>query len=137
MSAPGFSEGPAVSPASALLAWLEGEGAGRTVRVPVVVVPSPLGLASGYIAASVEVPESEGLAVRLDDSTLGVSLADRLRDDCAYDVPCAIWVEGVWGSPLGMPDFGGPLSMGPKRHPLTVRDYAGKVEGAAARVWVK
>ncbi len=137
MSDATFVEGPSVAAPAALLSWFEGEGAGKRVRVPVVVKPSPLGLSSGYIAANAAVPEAQGLSLQLDDSTLGVSLADRIRSDCEFDVPCLIWIEGQWGSSLGLPSFGGPLaSAGPKRHPFSVRDYAGKVSGEAATILV-
>lgn len=137
MSESTFVEGPSVTAPAALLSWFQGEGAGKRVRVPVVVTPSPLGLAAGYIAASAAVPEAQGLSLQLDDGTLGVSLADRIRSDCEFDVPCAIWIEGVWGSSLGLPSVGGPLAgFGPPRHPFSVRDYTGKVEGEASAILV-
>ncbi len=152
--ADGFTQGPAVSPASDLLAWFEGEGQDKKVRIPLVVVPDPLGLSKGYIAASAATPEADGLLIRLDDTGMSVGLADRIRNDCPFDVPCAIWVEGTWGAlisggPMGGPGLGGPglggpggpdlsgFDTGPKKHPFAVRDYVGKVQGEAAHILVE
>jgi hypothetical protein len=133
--------GPAIQPASALLEWFEGPGKGRLVQVPVVVVPSPLGLASGYVAGAPAADASGALSLKLDDTAMSVSLADNIRPDCAYDEPCAIWVEGYWGATLAMPgpsfggpDFGGPATDTPKRHPFSVRRYVGRVTTAAPNV---
>lgn len=143
--ADGFARGPAVSPASDLLAWFEGEGKDKKVRVPLVIVPDPLGLGKGYIAPSAATPEADGLLVKIDDTGMSVGLADRIRNDCPYDQPCAIWVEGTWGAllsggPMGGPGLGGPdlsaFETGPKKHPFSVRDYKGKVEGEATHILV-
>ena len=135
------TKGPAIQPASELLAWFEGSGKGRLVQVPVVVVPSPLGLASGYVAGSTAADSANGLLLKLDDTGMSVSLAEKIRPDCAYDEPCAIWVEGYWGATVSMPglDFGGPGLDGPamdtpKKHPFSVRRYVGRVTATAQHV---
>ena len=131
------TKGPAIQPSSELLAWFEGEGKGRLVQVPVVVVPLPLGLSVGLVAGDTEGDPASALPLKLDDTAMSVSLAENIRSDCAYDVPCAIWVEGYWGATLsgpgpsfGGPSFGGP-STGPKRHPFSVRRYVGLVSSDA------
>ncbi len=140
-----FTPGPAVADAKALLAWFEGEGKGKKVRIPVIINPSPLGLSSGYIAANTAVAEADGLLIKLDDGRLGVSLADRVRPDCDAGVPCAVWIEGIWGAVVSTgpslggpgpgPSLGGP-SFGPTKHPFSVHGYKGKVEGDAANVLI-
>lgn len=138
-----FTQGPAVGDAPALLAWFEGDGKSKRVRIPVVINPSPLGLGSGYIAASTSVPAEDGLLLKLDDGGLGVSLADRVRPDCPAGVPCAVWIEGIWGANVASgpsfgpgPGLGGPSLGGPTKHPFAVRDYIGKVDGDATHVMV-
>jgi hypothetical protein len=130
------TKGPAIQPASELLAWFEGPGKGRLVQVPVVVVPSPLGLASGRVAGSTADDASAALSLKLDDTGMSVSLADKIRPDCAYDEPCAIWVEGYWGATVSLPglDFGGPAMDTPKRHPFSVRRYVGRVTAPAQHI---
>ena len=142
MSSP-TRQGPAIQPASALLAWFERDGKGRLVQVPVVVVPSPLGLASGHVAAAPAADASTALSLKLDYTAMSVSLADQIRPDCPYGEPCAIWVEGYWGATIEAPgldfggpglDFGGPATQTPKRHPFSVRRYLGRVTEAASHV---
>ena len=123
----------AVSPPEALLQWFQGEGSGQRVRVPMVVTPSPLGVSTGYIAASAKVPEAEGLSLHLDDSALGIALADRIRTDCPADVPCAVWVEGHFGPTVVSLEPPGS-STGDPRPTFSVRAYVGLVEGPAPTV---
>jgi hypothetical protein len=113
-------QGPAVEPVSALIAWLEGDGGKKLVQLPVVVVPSVLGLASGRLG---------GVEIRLDDAAMSVSLADRIRKDCPMDVECAIWVEGTWGANVD-------LGLGGGEPTFSVREYRGKVEGVGTFVRV-
>ena len=138
MSTP-IQQGPAIQPSSALLAWFESDGKRQLVQVPVVVVPSPLGLNAGYVATSPGGDAGSALSLKLDDTAMSVSLADQIRSDCAYDEPCAIWVEGYWGATIEAPglnfggpglDFGGPAADTPKRHPFSVRRYVGLVQEA-------
>ena len=135
------TKGPAIQPSSALLEWFEGPGKGRLVQVPVVVVPSVLGLASGYVGDAPTADPESALSLKLDDTAMSVSLADNIRPDCADGEPCAIWVEGYWGATLsapgpsfGGPAFGGPAMDTPKRHPFSVRRYVGRVTAPAPTI---
>jgi hypothetical protein len=119
-----FVDGPALD--SDLIAWFEGEGSGKWVRIPIVVVPQVLGLSSGTLGS---------VKLSLDDTGMSVSLADRVRDDCPYDEPCTIWVEGFWGS-TG-PSFGGMGMPGEPEHTFSTRKYVGKVEGTPTHIKVK
>jgi len=78
---PTYVRGPAVANSSELVAWLATQA--RRVRLPVVIDPrSPT---QGYVGP---------VSVELDDTALGVSLADRLRS--FNGTRCALWLEGRW-----------------------------------------
>ncbi|MBW2254949.1 MAG: hypothetical protein JRI25_10180 [Deltaproteobacteria bacterium] len=143
MSETQFVDGPALSPSADLVAWFEGDGAGKLVQLPVVVTPSPLGLASGHVGVLPEPPGADALLLKLDDTAMGVSLADKIRGDCPAGQACVIWVEGIWGATVAMPDMpampsmdgpGGPAAT--DKHPFSVRGYAGKVEGEPTHIRV-
>jgi hypothetical protein len=80
--------GPSLLPASALKQWLDGVG-DAVVRVPITVkaggVPGePWDLAIGE------------LSVKLNDSALGVSFEERVRQVSQGQRPVRVWVEGRW-----------------------------------------
>ncbi len=96
--------GPPLTPADELLEWLESQGK-KTLRLPVVVHFSEgrLGIARAYVAVSPG-REKGALKVGLDDTALGISLLDRLRDRCAPSVDfCAVWLDGTWGRLIEAP----------------------------------
>lgn len=78
-------KGPALEPVEALKAWLD-EGGDSVVRVPLTVTQA---------APSVDARIGT-LRVDLDDSALGISLAERVRMACAEQKTCTVWVEGRW-----------------------------------------
>jgi hypothetical protein len=82
-----FTRGHALSPPAALRAWLDQQGK-KLVRAPVTVDTDPLGSVRGARLGE--------LAVTLDDSALGISLADRLRHACPDAATCRVWLEGLW-----------------------------------------
>jgi uncharacterized sulfatase len=96
-----FTRGPDISPSSRLLAWLDAElqrgespGGPRRIRLPVsVTLDAAGGVASARIGVS---DEADAIKVRLNDSALGISLADRARQMCGSGSRCAVWVEGFW-----------------------------------------
>ena len=73
--------GPKLAPEAALVAWLEGAG-DAVLRLPLTIVDQGARLGS--------------LAVEVDDTALGISLADRVRQACPGGRPCRVWVEGRW-----------------------------------------
>lgn len=78
---PTYVRGPAVANSAELVSWLATQA--RRVRLPVVIDPrSPM---QGYVGP---------VSVELDDTALGVSLADRLRS--FGGTRCALWLEGRW-----------------------------------------
>jgi hypothetical protein len=88
-----FVHGPSTASAGGLRKWLEHQH--DTVRLPVLVTKG----ASGQILTGTK----ELFPLSLDDSALGVSLADRVRTACpdADQSPratdqCALWLEGTW-----------------------------------------
>lgn len=122
-----FSEGPLVHDAAALVAWFEGPGRDALVQLPVSVSRSPLGVTGGRVGGP------EGLALKLRDGTMSVSLYEGLDRLCGDEEPCLVWLEGTWGEVVPMPSFGPPGSEDPV---FSVRRLAGRVEGDDERVRV-
>lgn len=93
-----FKRGPALRPSGELTTYLESlktiGGKPLLVRLPVVITLDPTGF--GIDKATVG-----ELAIKLNDSALGISLMDRLRTACPNASTCAIWLEGHWRSPAG------------------------------------
>lgn len=87
-----FTRGPALAPVEGLKAWLAAQrrddGHPRLVRVPVVMDCDGLGQPRNARVG--------GLPVALDDSALGISLADRVRQACPGAATCHAWLEGLW-----------------------------------------
>ncbi len=81
-----FVRGPTLAPAETLVARLAAH-TGRLLRMPVVVERTPLGARGGTLG---------GVRVLLEDSALGISLADRVRTACPGEGPCTVWLEGRW-----------------------------------------
>ncbi|MGV3624593.1 MAG: hypothetical protein ACO1OB_27485 [Archangium sp.] len=79
-------KGPPVEPVDALKAWLEASG-DRVVRVPLTVTKTPPSDVDARIGS---------MPVEVDDSALGISLAERVRMACAEEKTCTVWVEGRW-----------------------------------------
>lgn len=125
------TQGPAIDDAVALLAWFNGEGAGRRVKLPIVLTPNPLGLGTAFIGAVPGSAPDGAVWLALDDTAMSVGLNTRLQVDCPWNQPCAIWIEGIWGATLsGWPGLGlegRPGLRSPKAHPFSVRGYGGPV----------
>jgi hypothetical protein len=103
-----FVDGPPIDPPAKLLEWLEKTATAeprRHIRLPVVVRfanQHRIGLDGGHIGVSPAVtPDS--IQVSLDDTAMGISLLDRVRDACPDEkqTECAVWLEGTWA---GGPD---------------------------------
>lgn len=80
-------------PVAEALAWLQrAQTEGLTFRVPLDVEVSPLGVGRGHLGFA-----DERIAVNLDDTALGIGLADRALSWCgATATTCAMWVWGQW-----------------------------------------
>ena len=117
METPAMPQAPALSPSTELMAWLDANASTR-VLLPFSVRRQALGVDGGDLVAEPPV------AFRLDDSTMGVGLMDRLREECPeLDSPCVVWLEGTYGAALTMPGLedGGPV--------FAVTGVHGRVDG--------
>lgn len=91
-----FAEGPALEPAEGLAAWLDkqltADGKRRRVRLPVVVKRGEMPHAverTGFVGSE------KGLALELDDTAMGVSLADHVHRVCGEAASCALLLDGT------------------------------------------
>ncbi len=114
-------DGPDVSNRTLVLKWLDGLDPGTRVRLPVGITRSPLGgvehatVLGGPLAAGARGKRPDALALALDDSRLGISLADRIRAACGAQTekPCAIWIMGEWRAKPLLPTPGKPSDLVP------------------------
>ena len=98
-----FTPGPTISPSGPLLRWLidtvpSVSGPRVRVRLPVIVrfSQSSIGIAEAFIG-TVNRVDTETMFLRLDDSAMGVSLFERVRERCSKsETACAVWLEGYW-----------------------------------------
>lgn len=87
-----FVHGPSLANVPALGKWLELQH--DTVRLPVLVT---LGVARSTVSGGqVLTGSTSSLPLSLDDSALGISLADRARSACPGADACPLWLEGTW-----------------------------------------
>ncbi len=89
-----FADGPALEPADALQRWLDAQvdaaGKPKRVRLPVVVMQREHGLErTGFVGSE------KGLALQLDDSSMGVSLADHFHRVCKDATRCVLLLDGT------------------------------------------
>lgn len=113
-----FDSGPSIDDTSQLRAWLDATappgGVKRRVRLPVVITRTANGITSAYVGTHPDKPAAEAMHLRLDDTALGVSLADRLRERFGADAsPVVVWLDGVRAGGTALEDHliaaaGGP-----------------------------
>lgn len=91
-----FADGPSLSEQEALRSWLakqvDEQGKPKRVRLPVLV---KRGSQPGGVEKKGFVGDEKGLALELDDSALGVSLADRYRQYCKEADACVLLLDGA------------------------------------------
>jgi hypothetical protein len=99
-----FVDGPAIDDTDALREWLAAhDGERRQLRLP-VSMDNGLGV-SNFAVGSV--------AIDVDDTALGISLADRARSRCGAQARCRLWLEGYWsGGCLSLRRVGDPVGEG-------------------------
>jgi hypothetical protein len=98
-----FVDGPPIEPPDQLLKWLETTASAEPrprIRLPVVVRFSNqhrIGLDGGHIGVSPAALPGV-ISVTFDDTSMGISLLDRVRHACpeATETTCAVWLEGTW-----------------------------------------
>jgi len=91
-----FVPGAAVTPAAALIAWLDAQqrdGQPRLIRLPIVLARGSVGWSTrgakiGGAADAVE--------IFVNDAALGIGLADKAHMLCKADASCAVWLVGYW-----------------------------------------
>ena len=106
--------GPSTADAAALRKWLELQQA--TVRLPVLV---RLGNPPTTVASAALISK-EAFPLPLEDSALGVSLADRARQHCPGAPQCALWLEGRWRTPFSVTRVVKPVTTEEQSRPLYV-----------------
>lgn len=90
-----FADGPALEPAEALLTWIRAQqdamGRPKRVRLPVVVtMTSPLGIdKTGHVGTE------KGLALELDDGSMGVPLSDHVRRSAKDAKSTVLLLDGL------------------------------------------
>ncbi|MFN3200584.1 MAG: hypothetical protein ACE366_19450 [Bradymonadia bacterium] len=92
-----YVDGPSIEPET-LKAWLEKEvKPSQQIKLPIVITLEVLGVRSAMVSGDPS-GASKGMPIKLDDSTMGISLMDHLRSKCPKDAKvCGIWIEGLWG----------------------------------------
>lgn len=124
-----FVAGPSLIPSQDLLAWLEGLPGGVRVRLPVVIgSPDDKGTFrhDAFIAESPDDLNGDSILVQLDDTAMGIPLAEHLRRYRSEETTeRAIWLEGTWGALISPPMAPLPVQEDEvgkrKRYPFTVR----------------
>ena len=129
---PTFVDGPAISPAPELSAWL-GRNKGNLLRLPLVIEVTSYDVGPAWIGMTKADAPADAVLVSLDQGALSVGLTDHLVPLCG-ETPtrCVVWIEGYWGPTVslpGPPGFDGPAVPGaPSKSPFSVREVVGLVQ---------
>ena len=110
--------------------WLQEQGAEAVLKVPIGLEVTPLGVERAWVIYGGRADQEAKLVVRLDDSRLGVSVADRARALCDEDT-CKIWVRARVGP--AMPG----LPTSDERPVLTVISVEGLITEATPAITVE
>jgi hypothetical protein len=91
---PLYEVGAPLAPAAALRTWLDEQPPTTTYRLPVELTVSVLGVTGAALGFA-----ADRLPVKVNDSALGESLADRVAGLCGEDAEtCALWLHGTWSA---------------------------------------
>ncbi len=108
----------------------------RIVKIPVVLHLNTDGLhgwQAAFLGTRVELDEEDKILLRLGDSALGLSLADRIQQYCPTGEWCKLWLTGYWAEDLPAIDE----ETGPHRFPFGIRAVIGQqADGAEALVYI-
>ncbi|MFO1054615.1 MAG: hypothetical protein U1F36_20525 [Planctomycetota bacterium] len=118
-----FVHGPALADGPALAQWLAkraADGARPLVRLPVLVLlANPPSTVQG---ARLLGAAPDAATLTLDDSALGIGLADRARQACPGAAECPLWLEGRWtGAGFAVTHVGAVVSDAERQAGLTAR----------------
>jgi hypothetical protein len=72
-----------------------------------------------YLGTGTSVP------IRIDDTALGISLADQISSKCPDPGQCLLLIECTWGTLVKMPEMPGV-----KEDVVAIRRIVAKIEGA-------
>ncbi len=101
-----WKDGPAILPKAALLTALSTKNTGgnrRLWRLPIFIELTPdddRAYRRAFISVDPAMPKESRIELWLEDSALGVSLQDRVRQYCPNGGSCGLWVAGYWGSDM-------------------------------------
>jgi hypothetical protein len=131
-----FVPGPALSPSGPLLEWLKSQGREKRIRIPVVITfanPGRFSIGSAFIGTTPGAAPADAIQLKLDGSSLGVSLVDRVRQKCAdkKQMSCALWLDGIWGPRIEGDPLGSSSDSG-DRHPFGIISVGDVVDPASA-----
>lgn len=120
-----FVDGPSAAEEPALRSWLRThEGAARQLRLPVRLAKTAGSPREGRVGPVV---------IGVDDTALGVALADRVRAACGDAAECRLWLEGYWsGTRLDLRKVGPRVSESSPRVGVQADRRAGKAVDAKA-----
>jgi hypothetical protein len=105
-----------IKPYSTLLDWLNNTTNAqprKLLKIPVVITFDSyrLGINNAFIGTSNADIEKDTIFLELDDSAMGISLLNRLRNICPKTSnTCAVWLVGYWGSLLDLDALNPPSS---------------------------
>ena len=88
---PEFEAAQVIASRAELSAWLGKQAPTTLLRVPVELQVSVMGVSGAAIGFG-----AERLEIKVNDSALGESLADRAQEFCGDAETCAMWVWGHW-----------------------------------------
>lgn len=88
---PDIEAAQALSPTADVLAWLAQQAPTTLLRVPVELTVSVMGVSGASLGFAADRP-----AIKVNDSALGESLADRAAEFCGEAETCALWLWGNW-----------------------------------------
>lgn len=91
-----FVRGAAVSPAAALITWLDAQKLGdqpRLLRLPVVLQRGQTGFSTRGAKIG---GGADAVEIYVNDAALGIGVAQQARSLCPTEPTCAVWLEGYW-----------------------------------------
>ena len=118
---PAYSLSLPIVPRKTLLKALDKAGREmRIVKIPVVVRIAADGLRAwedAFVGADENMADEDKIRLRLNDSHLGLSLADRIHQYCPDGKWCKLWLTGLWMQESPVID----ADSDPTRFPFSIR----------------
>lgn len=107
------------------------------VKLPVIVTLRENGRPSwDQVVIGTDPAADDPLVISLDDSALGVSLADRLHQSCTDNGPCRLWLVGYWHDKMVQYDECSP-SLKRRMLQLSIRHVVGpQADSDLAQIYI-